>query len=142
MQKVVDSTGVVIEYVYDPVGNILQINRRTIAPGGPTIFNATPQTIAAGATLTIQGQGFVDSSVTAVTRPDRQTTEPVPRVMTYVSPSEMRVVLDEEDVAEVGTVQLTVVNPPPGGGASNTVVVNVHEPAAPSEKPAIPGGTV
>src|SRR5205814_3239103 len=107
----------------------------------PRIIGVEPTRVPAGSaavTLTIQGQGFVDSSVTAVTRPDRQTTEPVPRVMTYVSPSEMRVVLDEEDVAEVGTVQLTVVNPPPGGGASNTVVVNVHEPAAPSEKPAIP----
>src|SRR5580693_3803388 len=56
--KVVDSTGVVIQYVYDPVGNILQINRSTVAPGTLSIFNATPLTIATGATFTIQGQGF------------------------------------------------------------------------------------
>jgi YD repeat-containing protein len=56
--KVVDSTGVVIQYVYDPVGNILQINRSTVALSGLTIFNVTPQTVGTGATITIQGQGF------------------------------------------------------------------------------------
>jgi YD repeat-containing protein len=56
--KVVDSTGVVIQYVYDPVGNITQINRSSIAPGALTIFNATPMTVDTGGTLTIQGQGF------------------------------------------------------------------------------------
>jgi hypothetical protein len=97
----------------------------------PRIIGVEPARVPAGSaavTLAIQGQGFVDSSVAAVTRPDRRTTEPVPRTMTYVTPSEIRVVLDEEDVAEVGTVLLTVVNPPPGGGASNTVLVQVHEP--------------
>jgi YD repeat-containing protein len=56
--KVVDSTGVMIQYVYDQVGNILQINRSTIGSGTLTIFNVTPQTVAAGGTVTIQGQGF------------------------------------------------------------------------------------
>lgn len=56
--KVVDSTGVVVEYVYDPVGNILKINRSTVSTGVLTIFNITPATVATGATLTIQGQGF------------------------------------------------------------------------------------
>jgi YD repeat-containing protein len=58
LTKVIDSTGVVIQYVYDPVGNILQINRSTIGSGTLTIFNVTPQTVATGATMTIQGQGF------------------------------------------------------------------------------------
>ena len=56
--KVVDSTGVVLQYVYDPVGNILQINRSTVASGLLTIFNVTPLTVGTGATITIQGQGF------------------------------------------------------------------------------------
>ena len=58
LAKVVDSTGIVIQYVYDPVGNILQINRSTVAPGALTIFNITPSTVATGGRLTIQGQGF------------------------------------------------------------------------------------
>jgi YD repeat-containing protein len=58
LSKVIDSTGVVIQYVYDPVGNILQINRSTVQPGVLTIFNITPLEAGAGATFTIQGQGF------------------------------------------------------------------------------------
>ncbi len=58
LARVVDSTGVAIEYVYDSVGNILQINRSTVSPGALTIFNVTPRTAATGATITIQGQGF------------------------------------------------------------------------------------
>jgi len=56
--RVVDSTGVVIQYVYDSVGNILQINRSTVQPGALTIFNITPLQAPAGTTVTIQGQGF------------------------------------------------------------------------------------
>jgi YD repeat-containing protein len=58
LSKVIDSTGVVIEYVYDPVGNILKINRSTVQPGALTIFTVTPQQAPAGTTVTIQGQGF------------------------------------------------------------------------------------
>jgi YD repeat-containing protein len=32
LTKVIDSTGTVIEYVYDPVGNILQVKRSNVAP--------------------------------------------------------------------------------------------------------------
>jgi len=43
LTKVVDSTGVVIEYVYDPVGNMLEIRRSTVAHGALTIFSFAPQ---------------------------------------------------------------------------------------------------
>jgi YD repeat-containing protein len=56
--RVVDSTSVTIQYVYDPVGNILQINRSTVAPGALSIFNVTPQPVGTGGTITLQGQGF------------------------------------------------------------------------------------
>jgi YD repeat-containing protein len=55
--KVVDSTGTVMQYVYDSVGNILQINR-SVASNALTIFNVTPLTAPTGGTITIQGQGF------------------------------------------------------------------------------------
>jgi YD repeat-containing protein len=58
LTKVVDSTGVVVTYIYDAVGNITQISRSSVAPGALTIFSFTPQDVAAGATVTIQGQGF------------------------------------------------------------------------------------
>src|ERR1017187_3147663 len=56
--KVVDSTGVVIQYVYDPVGNILQIQRSTVNLNQLTIFNVTPLQVAIDGTVTIQGQRF------------------------------------------------------------------------------------
>lgn len=56
--KVVESTGIVIEYVYDPVGNILEVKRSMIAPGLLAIFNFTPKQGGAGTTVTIQGQAF------------------------------------------------------------------------------------
>ncbi len=56
--KVVDSTGIVIQYVYDSVGNIVQINRSSAPAGTLIIYNLAPMTVAAGANLTIQGQGF------------------------------------------------------------------------------------
>jgi YD repeat-containing protein len=55
--KVIDSTGTVIEYVYDPVGNMLQIKRSTVGTG-LAIFAFTPQQGNIGQTVTIQGQGF------------------------------------------------------------------------------------
>jgi YD repeat-containing protein len=58
LTKVIDSTGIVIQYVYDPVGNILQINRATVQPGVLTLFNISPQSVPTGGILTIQGQGF------------------------------------------------------------------------------------
>src|SRR5205809_885182 len=58
LKKVVDSTGATIDYVYDPVGNILQVNRNTVPPGTLAIFNFTPQQGGPFTTVTIQGQGF------------------------------------------------------------------------------------
>jgi YD repeat-containing protein len=54
--KVVDSTGNVVEYVYDEVGNMLEVNRFTIT--GLAIFNFTPQQGAVGTAVTVYGQGF------------------------------------------------------------------------------------
>lgn len=56
LTKVVDSTGTVIEYVYDKVGNILEIKRSTTS--GLAIFNFTPSRGPVTTKVTIQGQGF------------------------------------------------------------------------------------
>ena len=58
LAKVVDSTGVVVSYVYDPVGNILQVSRSAIVPGQLSIFSFTPQQGGVLSTVTIEGQGF------------------------------------------------------------------------------------
>jgi YD repeat-containing protein len=58
LTKVVDSAGNVVEYVYDPAGNIVQINRTSVAPGVLATFNFTPQRGAVGTAVTILGQNF------------------------------------------------------------------------------------
>jgi YD repeat-containing protein len=58
LTKVVDSAGNVVEYVYDPAGNIMQVNRTTVAPGVLATFNFTPQRGAVGTAVTILGQNF------------------------------------------------------------------------------------
>jgi hypothetical protein len=47
-----------VEYVYDPAGNIVQVNRTTVAPGVLATFNFTPQRGPVGTAVTIVGQNF------------------------------------------------------------------------------------
>ena len=58
LTRVVDSTGVALEYVYDAVGNILEIKRSTVPVGALTILGLTPSRGGFGAAVEIQGQGF------------------------------------------------------------------------------------
>jgi YD repeat-containing protein len=62
LTRVVDSTGVVVEYVYDPVGNILQVKRTAGAPGALSIFSFTPSQGGPLTTVAIRGQGFSATS--------------------------------------------------------------------------------
>jgi YD repeat-containing protein len=55
----VDSTGVVLQWVYDFVGNILEVKRTTLTtPDSLAIFSFTPARGAPSTIVTIQGQGF------------------------------------------------------------------------------------
>ena len=64
--KVIDSTGNVIEYVYDPVGNILEIKRSSVS--ALAIFSFTPQQGPVTTKVTIQGQGFIANPIDNVVR--------------------------------------------------------------------------
>lgn len=56
LTRVIDATGVALEYIYDETGNLLEIRRTTIT--GLAILGFTPSQGPAGTTVTIQGQGF------------------------------------------------------------------------------------
>ncbi|MDQ5839413.1 MAG: IPT/TIG domain-containing protein, partial [Acidobacteriota bacterium] len=57
--RVVDSTGVSIEYVYDKTGNLIEVKRTVLSNAGAlSILNFTPQQGGPGTKVTIQGQGF------------------------------------------------------------------------------------
>ena len=97
----------------------------------PMILGVEPKRIPAGShqlDVVLQGQGFLPNSVAQVGVPGRPG-ETVARTMTYVGPTEIRIALNTEDLAEAGGVELVVVNPEPGGGSSNRMLLDVHEAA-------------
>lgn len=78
-------------------------------------------------TLTVNGSGFVTSSVVRLNGEDRTTT--------YVSASQLTSIIPASDLATVGTADITVFSPTPGGGISNGQVFVVT--AGPNPLPAI-----
>jgi hypothetical protein len=58
LYRVLDGSGNLAEYVYDPVGSILQVKRSAVAPNMLAILNVAPAHTATGSTITILGQNF------------------------------------------------------------------------------------
>src|SRR5262245_12257322 len=59
--KVIDQNSNVAEYLYDAVGNILEIRRSTLA--GLAILSFTPSQGPVGTRVTISGQGFSTNTI-------------------------------------------------------------------------------
>ena len=70
--------------------------------------------------LTINGTGFVNSSVVRWNASDRATT--------YVSSTQLTAAITAADIATPSTASVTVLNPAPGGGTSNAVSFAVGNP--------------
>jgi hypothetical protein len=79
-----------------------------VAPGGPAF------------TLTVNGTGFVSSSVVNWSGSARTTT--------FFSGSRLTAAITAADIATAGTASVTVVNPTPGGGASNVTFLSITNP--------------
>lgn len=101
LTKVVDSTGTIIEYVYDPVGNILQIKRSSIAPTALVIFNFTPQSGGPTQTVTIQGQAFDPNSTNDIVQVNGTTAQ-----VLFASPASLAVAVPVG--ATTGPISVTV----------------------------------
>lgn len=120
---------------------IVQVTVVTPAPGGGTSQPALDFTIVAGPspvpqitalspsgvftgdgqfTLTVTGQNFVSQSAVNVNGSARQTS--------FVSATSLQTTILASDVANAGTLQVVVVNPPPGGGTSNAASLSVTNP--------------
>lgn len=76
----------------------------------------------------LRGQGFVPTSVVRVSRADREGLV-LERDTTYVSPTELDVTLNAEDVAAAGALSVMVFNPPPGGGVAGPKTLEVTLPS-------------
>ena len=58
LTRALDSSGTLVEYIYDPSGNIIQTNRSAVAPGSLSILSITPFSAAPGDTVIVYGQNF------------------------------------------------------------------------------------
>ncbi|HEX4945461.1 MAG TPA: FG-GAP-like repeat-containing protein, partial [Blastocatellia bacterium] len=116
---------------------LLKITVNTPPPGGglspeatftvnnpaPVLTSLDPSLVLAGAadfTLKINGTGFVNGSQVKVNGTDRATT--------FVNATQLTVPITAADVANTGTINITVVNAAPGGGVSNQLGLAVNNP--------------
>ncbi|HKQ73511.1 MAG TPA: IPT/TIG domain-containing protein [Blastocatellia bacterium] len=89
----------------------------------PTVTTINPSTVNAGGpafTLTVNGTGFVSSSVVQLNGANRATT--------FVNAGQLTAQINAEDIAASGEAMIRVVSPPPGGGTSNVVILTIVNP--------------
>lgn len=89
----------------------------------PAISALSPSTALAGASdtmVTVTGTGFIRTSTAQWNGSNRATT--------FVSSTQLQVVLSAADLATAGTGQITVVNPAPGGGTSTAASFAINNP--------------
>jgi hypothetical protein len=87
----------------------------------PGTKGPSPATANAGKevfTLTVNGTGFVTSSVVQWNGANRTTT--------FVSAIQLTAAITASDIATAGTASVTVFNPTPGGGTSNAQTVTIN----------------
>jgi hypothetical protein len=91
----------------------------------PAIASLSPASLPAGSgplTLTVNGTGFLSSSVVQWNASARATT--------FVSATQLKATITAGDLAAVGTFQVTVVSPAPGGGTSAPAIFTAGPPIA------------
>lgn len=87
----------------------------------PSVSSLSPSTVTAGGgafTLTVNGTGFVSSSVVLWNG--------APRPTTYVSSTRLTAAISTSDITADGDVTITVSSPAPGGGTSNALTLTVQ----------------
>ncbi len=107
----------------EPGGGTSNAITFTINPLAPVITSLTPDQVLVGGdsfTLTINGDRFVSGSIVRIDGLDRLTT--------FLSSTQLTVVIQAADIANAGSVNVTVVNPDPASGTSNTVALAVNNP--------------
>lgn len=89
----------------------------------PAISTLSPTSATAGGqafTLTVNGSGFVSSSVVSWNGSNLTTT--------FVSGTQVTASVPAADIATAGTAPVQVTNPAPGGGSSNTATFTINNP--------------
>jgi len=102
------SATVTVDASLNPVPSIASLSPAGMPAGNP------------GFTLTVNGAGFMSSSVVKWNG--------VARTTTFVSASQLRAAIDAADISAVGQASVTVVSPAPGGGTSNVTTFSATPP--------------
>jgi uncharacterized repeat protein (TIGR03803 family) len=103
----------------------------------PQITSLSPSTVPVGtnsSTLTINGSGFLTSSVV--------TFNGASRTPTFVSSAQLSLSLSSSDLANIRNFAVVVTNPPPGGGQSAPVNLKVEGGTLQIQINGLPSGTV
>jgi subtilisin family serine protease len=100
MTRLATSPPVVVTAPPNPVPTVSSLSPAQVTVGGPAF------------TLTVNGTGFVSSSVVKWNGSDRPTT--------FVSSSQLRAAISDADIASNGVASVKVFSPAPGGGTSNS----------------------
>jgi 6-phosphogluconolactonase (cycloisomerase 2 family) len=103
-------------------------------PGGGSV---SPPSLPAGSnalTLNVTGTGFAQGSVVLIGGNSRRTT--------YKSSTSLQATLLPSDLAQGGTLNITVMNPPPGGGTTGVISFTVadYSVTPPSSTPPVTAG--
>ena len=119
------TAGTVSVTVKNPGPGIATSNSRrfTIKNPVPAIGSISPSSATAGGaafTLTVNGSGFVTTSVV--------NWNGAPRTTTFSSSTMLTASISAADIATAGTASVTVVNGPPGGGTSNAMTFTINNP--------------
>lgn len=87
----------------------------------PVVSRVVPERLLVGATersIRLEGRNFRTGAIARVNGE--------PRATRYIDPTILGVDLLANDLAEAGTLELTVLNPAPGGGTSNVITLPVE----------------
>ena len=93
----------------------------------PTATSLSPTSATAGGaafTLTVNGTGFVSTSVVKFNGAAKTTT--------FVSATQLTAAITAADIATAGTATVTVTNPGPGGGTSGTLSFTINAVSGPT----------
>jgi hypothetical protein len=96
----------------------------TVANPVPGVLSLSPSSVTAGAaafTVTVSGNGFVNTSVVRWNGVNRPTT--------FVSAMQLQASISASDVATAGTAQVSVMTLAPGGGTTGNLPLTITNPA-------------
>jgi subtilisin len=121
---VATSAPITVDSSVNPVPSISSLSPMATVAGGPAF------------TLTVNGSGFVSSSVVRWNGANRPTT--------FVNASRLTAAIPASDIAQIASTPVTVFSPSPGGGTSSVATFNATGPPAisVSTTTAAPGTTV